>query len=224
MAIKSLRTGQRRNDGSVSGLLGLEFQGTEPYSGDTYWSHGKGAMSPDALRRRAFQRKLAEFAAQQQQFAGRLTADQKTSSEYAGAQQVGGVAAQTNLEGMRRGLGDEYTAALGADAQTKLRSQVLGSQLSFQERLGQLMYAEQMGFVRGEFDFMNRLQAMNYQNELAKDLARFQANLANDIGMRDILGGIFDLGGIAVGSWAFSGNKNNGGGSQQSTAGDYGIG
>lgn len=182
---------------------------TDPYNSSTQHANTAAEQQAylDMRKKQEFRKKLAAYDAEALKYRDNMTRDFRTASEYAGAQQAGGVAAATNLEGMRRGLGDEFTGALNSQEQGRLRSQVLGSQLSFEEKLGQLMYGERMGFVKGEFDFMNRLAAMNYGNELSKDLARFQANLANDIGMRDILGGIADLGGIAVGSWLMPGGR-----------------
>lgn len=202
----------------------------DPYSGTTQHANTEAEKAAylEMRKRKQFREKMNTYDQKALKFRDNLTRDFRTTSNYEGAQQAGGVAAATNLEGMRRGLGDEFTGALNSDAQARLRSQVLSSQLSFEQKLGQLMYGERMGFVKGEFDFINRLTAMNYGNELSKDLARFQANLQNDIGMRDILGSIAELGGAAIGGMfggptgAAAGGSLAGGAFGQ--ASEYGVG
>lgn len=53
------------------------------------------------------------------------------------------------------------------------------AQSEYDQRLNELQQTQRDAFVRGEFDFFNQLQAMSYQHDLDKELASFQAELAD---------------------------------------------
>jgi hypothetical protein len=191
---------------------------TDPFTGTTQHANTEAEKAAylEMRRKQEFRKKLRAYDEEALKWRDQRLSDFSSRADYEAARQVGGISAVTGLEAQRRGLGDTFAAALDAQGQAQLRSEVVSSNLDFASKLGQLQYADRMGFVRGEFDFMNRLQAMNYANELSKDLARFQSNLASNISMRDILGSIMDIGGTAVGIhlagsvWGAAGNTTSG--------------
>lgn len=150
-------------------------------------------------RANQFKRELSQYDQMVEAFKDRTLRSFNTASEYQGARAAAGLAQSVGQFAQRRGLGDEFTAALSAEQVGQARQQITQANLDFNAKLDQLLNAERIGFIKGEFDYIHRLAAMDYAQELSKDMARFQADLANDFSLQGALEGLMEIGGTALG-------------------------
>lgn len=146
-----------------------------------------------------FKRELSQYDAETEKFKQEALRSYQTSSDYQGARAASGLNMAANQFAQRRGLGDEFAAAITAEQAGQMRQQIVASNLDFESKLTQLLGAERIGFIKGEFDVMHRLQAMDYAHELSKDMARYQADLANDFSFNQMMGDLLEVGGLALG-------------------------
>ena len=139
------------------------------------------------LKDRQFGQDLKKYDTASNQFQNQVKSDFNQSSQLQGAQAVGAVATSANLAGNRAGLGSEYTQALGANAQTQLRSQVVAGQMSFDQAVTAMAEQDKLGFVRHEIGFFQGLQTLAVQTNLSKELAEFQAHLQSDLFSKQLI-------------------------------------
>lgn len=146
--------------------------------------------------------RLSRYDEAARRFSDTAIRDFQTTSELAGARQAGAVNATAGLAGMRRGLGDEYTAALSTEAAGRLRSEVLDSNLNFQQRIGLYLEQARLNQQDKSIDFFRNLDLMERRQEMAQDMMRFQAQLQSDLNSQslfgDMLGNLFTVLGLAA--------------------------
>lgn len=150
--------------------------------------------------KRQLARDLSKYDEYTREFRDVATSDFKRRSEYLGAQQIGATMAGVGLEGARRGLGEEFTGALTSEATTRLRSQVLGGQLSFEQAINLNIEDRRLGFLEGTLDFFRDLQKMRVSADIQKDLLRFQAELQKDLQSQSLFGDMLELGATVLGT------------------------
>jgi hypothetical protein len=156
----------------------------------------------DIANKKRADREVADYDKEVSGFVDRSTQGFRTVSELEGARQAGAVQAVAGLQGQRRGLGDEYTAALSNEAATRLRSQVLDANLTFDQRLRLYAEGERLGFLKGTVNFYRNIYADDLRLERQKELARFNAKLQADYQSQglfgDMLGNLFTVLGLAI--------------------------
>lgn len=157
------------------------------------------------IRDRQFRRDELVYDKASREFRDSTFSDFRKNSEYQAAQGVGGVNAAAGLAGMRRGLGDEFATAQTADANTRLRSQVLSGVMSFEQSVNALAAQDKLNFVKHKIQFFEGLQTMRYQADLSMELARFQAQLQSDLNSQQIFGDMLGVAGTVLGMKFFDG-------------------
>lgn len=183
---QDLTTGQVSKKGPTYGMYGVEDSTEDRYE-------------QEFARKNAFSRSLNAYREQTAQFRDDLLRKFNASTEYNAARGMGAVNRSVAQMGLRANLGDQYGAALSAEAQGRMRQQVMQSNLDFDSKLSQLLAAEELGFIKDEFSFMHRLQAMDYGHQLSKDLARFQHELASNFSWQQAMGDMLETGGTVLG-------------------------
>jgi len=122
--------------------------------------------------------------------------------QYGIGQSTGGLMANINQFLTRRGI-DPRRGGIAASLQAQqlggLQQQGAQAQMNFSQRLYQEMNANRNAVLTGELSFFQTLDRMNYQNELNKDLARFQQELQRDNQRWGALGSVIGLGGQVLG-------------------------
>jgi len=136
------------------------------------------------LKKSEEERKAKELAELQELQAGQLaelTRGFRTSAELAAARQIeqleGGVGAFTQRAGIG---GSELAASLAARERGRLASQTLGATTDFGQRLRQAQAANETAFLQGKFRLFDAFAQAEFQAQLDRELAAFQAQIAQD--------------------------------------------
>jgi len=135
--------------------------------------------------KKKFDRDLAKWDSVQGEFTDRMRRGFQNSSELQAARQQRGVQSQTNQFIRQRGLEGGMGADIFATTQNQLAGAVASAQADFDVQLNSLIQQERSAFIRGEFDFFNRMALIGRQGEIQKDIMQFQQNLQRDQGTWD---------------------------------------
>jgi len=143
---------------------------------------------------------LADHDAQSMKYRDELLSLFGNSAELGAARQQRGIASSLNSFLAQRGLSDSPLAAsLAESTQGRLASQVSQQEADFSSQLSMMMNQNRDEFIRGQWDFMRRIDIMGYQAQLEQNLAQFQADLAKDLQNRGMFLGMLS----EVGSWIY---------------------
>jgi hypothetical protein len=143
----------------------------------------------DARRRR--QELIAE---QPGEFAQATQAFSRGLGQRIGIEQVG---AQNRLAQLaaRRGIAGSGVELAGAQALSAAgAAQFTGSLANFQSQLSLAQQQERSALRAGEFDFMNRIVELGMMQDFEREMAEFEAQLAQDQQSAGFLGGAFNIG------------------------------
>lgn len=153
-------------------------------------------------RQNEFNRNLERYDQEARKYSDEAMRTFGQAAELGASRQLGGVMSNVNQYIQRAGIGGSgIAAALQNQTQGALAAETQQAQQAFNARLLTAMHAERDSFLKGEFDFIKRLQTMDYGFELQKKIMQFQADLQNDLTFRDAFMGVLGLGGQVVGSF-----------------------
>ena len=154
------------------------------------------ARTQEEKDRERRQRELAEWDVEQNKFTEALRRGFRTSTEFTAARQKRGIEQDVGRHFARRGLGESGFEGQGAaTAFGNLAGQAQGAQNQFENALNMSLQQDRSGFIRGQFDFFHRLDAMRLGNELNMQMAEFQANLQRDLQRAGMFDRMLNLGG-----------------------------
>jgi len=168
--------------------------------------HAENQAEKDAFNQRIRDRRLQADLGRYDQYANPYAAQLQRQFgqqvQYGIGQATGGLMSNINQFLTRRGI-DPRRSGIAASLQAQqlggLQQQGAQAQMNFTQRLYQEMNANRNAVLTGELSFFQTLDRMNYQNELNKDLARFQQELQRDSSRWGALGSVIGLGGQVLG-------------------------
>jgi len=166
----------------------------------------------ELLRNRRLRADLGRYDQYANPYAAQLQRQFGQQVQYGIGQATGGLMSNINQFLTRRGI-DPRRSGIAASLQAQqlggLQQQGAQAQMNFSQRLYQEMNANRNAVLTGELSFFQTLDRMNYQNELNKDLARFQQELQRDNNRWNALGSVIGLGGQVLGGLFGGGSAPN---------------
>lgn len=127
-----------------------------------------------------FEKDLLRYDETQGKFFDQMRAGFRQRSQSIASAQLSGGEGALQRSAAQRGLSFSGLEQAGlANLYGQVGAAQTQAQSEYDQRLSELQQTQRDAFVRGEFDYFNELQRMSYQHDLDKDLARFQAELAD---------------------------------------------
>lgn len=153
-----------------------------------------------AARDARLQKDLARFDAASAERRNNLMGVFAERANVAGATQTRGALIGAAQYANRHGLEGGIAASLAAGTQGRIAANVANATAGFNAELLNYENQNRQRLIIGELDYFHELDRMNYDNELSKNFAKFQADLARDQASRDaFINAVGAIGGVVLG-------------------------